>query len=86
VVKWKFPEVLQGIKTAKNLNQDSLYPRQYLSKVFPKYKPEVSLLSFTSPPVQNTFKKKIPWLLVLKRTIPTERPPLVSEVNANFCE
>jgi hypothetical protein len=26
-----------------------------------------------------------PWLLVRKRTIPTERPPLVDEVNANFC-
>jgi hypothetical protein len=29
-------------------------------------------------------KKKTPWLLVLKRTIPTERPPLVGEVSANF--
>jgi hypothetical protein len=26
-----------------------------------------------------------PWLLVCKQTIPTERPPLVGEVNANFC-
>jgi hypothetical protein len=26
-----------------------------------------------------------PWLLVRKRTIPTERPPLVGEVSANFC-
>jgi hypothetical protein len=31
-------------------------------------------------------KKKTPWLLVRKRTIPTERPPLVGEVSANFCE
>jgi hypothetical protein len=29
--------------------------------------------------------KKNPWLLVRKRTIPTERPPLVGEVSANFC-
>jgi hypothetical protein len=28
---------------------------------------------------------KTPWLLVCKRTIPTERPPLVGEVSANFC-
>jgi hypothetical protein len=27
-----------------------------------------------------------PWPLVRKRTIPTERPPLVGEVSANFCE
>jgi hypothetical protein len=26
-----------------------------------------------------------PWLVVRKRTIPTERPPLVSEIGANFC-
>jgi hypothetical protein len=26
-----------------------------------------------------------PWLVVRKRTIPTERPPLVSEDSANFC-
>jgi hypothetical protein len=30
-------------------------------------------------------KLKTPWLVVRKRTIPTERPPLVSEVSANFC-
>jgi hypothetical protein len=30
-------------------------------------------------------KKKTPWLVVRKRTIPTERPPLVSEASANFC-
>jgi hypothetical protein len=28
---------------------------------------------------------KTPWLLVRTRTIPTERPPLVGEVSANFC-
>jgi hypothetical protein len=26
-----------------------------------------------------------PWLLVRTRAIPTERPPLVGEVSANFC-
>jgi hypothetical protein len=30
-------------------------------------------------------KPKTPWLLVRKRIIPTERPPLVGEVSANFC-
>jgi hypothetical protein len=30
-------------------------------------------------------KLKTLWLLVRKRTIPTERPPLVGEVSANFC-
>jgi hypothetical protein len=30
-------------------------------------------------------KTKTPWLLVRKRTVPTKRPPLVSEVSANFC-
>jgi hypothetical protein len=29
--------------------------------------------------------KKIPWPLVRKRTIPTERSPLAGEVSANFC-
>jgi hypothetical protein len=32
-----------------------------------------------------TKKILIPWLVVRKWTIPTERPPLVSEVCANFC-
>jgi hypothetical protein len=31
-------------------------------------------------------KKKLPWPLVRKRNIPNERPLLVGEVNANFCE
>jgi hypothetical protein len=30
-------------------------------------------------------EKKNPWPLVRKRTIPTERPPHVGEVSANFC-
>jgi hypothetical protein len=29
--------------------------------------------------------KKTPWPLVHKRTIPTEEPPLIGEVSANFC-
>jgi hypothetical protein len=28
--------------------------------------------------------KQTPWRLVRKQTIPTERPPLVGEVSANF--
>jgi hypothetical protein len=35
--------------------------------------------------VQPEILKKTPWLLVRKRTIPIERPPLVGEVNANYC-
>jgi hypothetical protein len=29
-------------------------------------------------------EKKTPWFQTAKRTIPTERPPLVGEVSANF--
>jgi hypothetical protein len=36
------------------------------------------------PSASNREDIKTPWLLVRKRTIPTERPPLVSEVSANF--
>jgi hypothetical protein len=32
----------------------------------------------------NNKNKQTPWPVVRKRTIPTERPPLVGEVNANF--
>jgi hypothetical protein len=32
-----------------------------------------------------TDKLKTSWPLVLKRTIPTERPPHVGEVSATFC-
>jgi hypothetical protein len=32
----------------------------------------------------QTKKKQTPWLLVRERTIPTERPPFVGEVSANF--
>jgi hypothetical protein len=35
--------------------------------------------------VRQNHKKKAPWPLIRKQTIPTERPPLVSEVSANFC-
>jgi hypothetical protein len=30
-------------------------------------------------------KTKTPWPLIRKRSIQTERPPLVGEVSANFC-
>jgi hypothetical protein len=33
----------------------------------------------------NNKQKQIPWSLVRERTIPTESPPLVGEVSANFC-
>jgi hypothetical protein len=31
-------------------------------------------------------KNETPWLLVRKRTIPTEQPTLVCEVSANFAD
>jgi hypothetical protein len=39
---------------------------------------------FLFPNLVLLIEKKTPWPLVRKRTIPTERPPLVGEVNANF--
>jgi hypothetical protein len=43
-------------------------------------------ISFNVRSFCNKNNKKItPWLLVRKRTIPTERPPLVGQVSANFC-
>jgi len=33
----------------------------------------------------SNHKTKTPWPLVRERTIPTERPPPVGEVSANFC-
>jgi hypothetical protein len=35
--------------------------------------------------VTDTISTITPWLVVRKRTIPTKRPPLASEVSANFC-
>jgi hypothetical protein len=35
--------------------------------------------------VEGRFIFFIPWLLVRKRTIPTERSPHVDEVSAKFC-
>jgi hypothetical protein len=34
--------------------------------------------------LRNNNNNKTPWPFVRKQTIPTERPPLVSEVSANF--
>jgi hypothetical protein len=36
-------------------------------------------------PVTSCMLQLTPWLLVRKRTIQTEQPPLVGEVSANFC-
>jgi hypothetical protein len=33
---------------------------------------------------KHTYRRHIPWPVLLKRTIPTEQPPLVGEVGANF--
>jgi hypothetical protein len=41
-------------------------------------------LECTADPLISIYTKT-PWLLVLKRTIPTKRPPFVGEVSANFC-
>jgi hypothetical protein len=38
-----------------------------------------------SEEIQQKLFYGTPWLLVRKRNIPTERPPLVGEVSANFC-
>jgi hypothetical protein len=35
--------------------------------------------------ILNGTIKKIAWLLVRERTIPTERPPLIGEFSAKFC-
>jgi hypothetical protein len=35
--------------------------------------------------MHGAYLRKTPWPLVRKRTIPTEGPPLVGEVGANFC-
>jgi hypothetical protein len=35
---------------------------------------------------KNKTTEQTPWLLVRKRTIPTERPPLVGEVSATFAD
>jgi hypothetical protein len=34
--------------------------------------------------ILNNKNKQTPWPVVCKRTIPTEKPPLVSEISANF--
>jgi hypothetical protein len=49
-----------------------------ISKLDASNPDEYGILSQNKP-------KKTPWPLVRKRTIPTERPPLVGEVSANFC-
>jgi hypothetical protein len=39
---------------------------------------------FQTESEKQNIKQSSPWLLVRKRTIQTERPPLVVEVSANF--
>jgi hypothetical protein len=51
--------------------------------IFEKERQAEVILYFLCTPLNKT-KKKPPWLVVRKRTIPTERPPLVSEASANF--
>jgi hypothetical protein len=67
----------RGSRTAPQGSQmqqgASLY---YLAWLSPIYDMQIA---------ENYKKKKTPWPLVHKRTIPTERPPLVGEVSANFC-
>jgi hypothetical protein len=49
---------------------------------------QVVALRRADPPSKESYRlciKRAPWLLVRKRTIPTEWPPLVGEVSANFC-
>jgi hypothetical protein len=41
--------------------------------------------NFQNQNILNTYLLTYSVALVHKRTIPTERPPLVGEVSANFC-
>jgi hypothetical protein len=41
-------------------------------------------MGFTQPITEMSTRKRNSVVLVLERTIPTERPPLVGEVSANF--
>jgi hypothetical protein len=54
-------------------------PITYLSKAFNKTYPTINLKCASSKLKLNSVA------LVRKRTTPTERPPLVGEVSANFC-
>jgi hypothetical protein len=46
----------------------------------------ISIIIVTTTTTTTTTTKLDYVALVLKRTIPTERPPLVDEVSAKFCE
>jgi hypothetical protein len=45
--------------------------------------PTSILLCYSPQPPQTIITNSVAW--VHEQTIPTERPPLVGEVNANFC-
>jgi hypothetical protein len=67
-------------------SEKQIQPVQGIAAV--KYKHGVFCLDFsTQRKLPSSYKtdKQIPLPLVRKRTIPTERLPLVGEVSANFC-
>jgi hypothetical protein len=69
--------IFQDIQVYKN---ECTHFKHFIEKLHKN----VCTLSQTPCMIQQTKKKKTPWLVVRKRTIPTERPPLVSEASANF--
>jgi hypothetical protein len=88
---------LQNIRFSANYVV--LHPRRLYSSQPQSQKPQIQHNTFTFNSIRfqifrplcipvlfikQTKKKKTPWPLVRKRTIPTERPPYVGEVNANF--
>jgi hypothetical protein len=65
----------------------SMFPR--IVGFFPKYTAlQASHLRENLKSKRNVLQTKrneTPWLLIRKRTIPTERPPLVSKASVSFC-
>jgi hypothetical protein len=54
----------------------------YVLIAYTRVVPELDALK---SPLHSHIRKQTPWALVSKWIIPTEWPPLIDEVNANFC-
>jgi hypothetical protein len=72
------------IKTKKFVGRIEYFPWD-IQKVLSRLVLEVSDYLHFFPTARTTNKQKNSAVLVRKRTLPTERPPLVGEVSANFC-
>jgi hypothetical protein len=72
-------------KIRKNLSQDSRCPDSYSKRAPPEYKNYSfgQLVLYFAAGVELYKTNSV--ALVRKRTMPTERPPLVGEVGDNFC-